>query len=98
LFRPRCDLDPLDREILEKASGGLSDWLKRDGVPVELDSDEALEAALRRELVGMIRSSGVSNPEALLDSLVADLSDRYTSEPQVPATEEKAPVPCQEEP
>jgi hypothetical protein len=73
LFRLRCDLDPLDREILEKASGGLRDWLKQDGVPVKLDSDEALEAALRRELVEMIRSSGVSNPEALLDILVADL-------------------------
>jgi len=88
----------LDREILEKASGGLRDWLKQDGTPVKLDSDKALEAALRRELVEMIRSSGVSNPEALPDIPVADLSDRYSSEPQVPATEEKAPVRCQEEP
>jgi hypothetical protein len=90
LFRLRCDLDPLDREILEKALGSLRDGLKQNGCPVELDSDEALEAALRRELIEMIRSSGVSNPEALLDILVADLSDRG-SEPQVQATERQAP-------
>jgi hypothetical protein len=82
----RRDLDPLDLEIVERAFHGVVDAVSTEG-PCDLDSDEALEAALRRELVGMIRSSGVSNPEALLNILVADLSDRCGSGPQAPATE-----------
>jgi len=37
--------------------------------PVELESDEELEIALRRELAEMVRASGVSDADVLLDML-----------------------------
>ncbi|HUW74746.1 MAG TPA: hypothetical protein VMW05_12120 [Methyloceanibacter sp.] len=92
----RRDFDPLDLEIVERAFHGVLDAVSTEA-PFDLYSDEALEAALRRELVEMVSSSGVSDPEALLHNLVADLSDKYSSGPQVPAAEGHAPVPCQEE-
>jgi hypothetical protein len=75
----RRDLGPLDLEIVERALNGVVDAVRTEA-PCDLESDEALEAALRRELVEMVRSSGVSDPEVLLDLLVADWSDRYTRE------------------
>jgi hypothetical protein len=92
----RRDLDPLDLEIVERAFHGVVDAVSTEA-PCGLDSDEALEAALRHALVEMVRSSGVSDPEALLDILVADFSDRYCSGPHVSATEGQAAVPCPEE-
>jgi hypothetical protein len=49
--------------------------VKENSALVDLDSDEALEAALRRELIEIARSQGVSDAEALRDILLAALSD-----------------------
>lgn len=76
--RFRRDLDPLDLEVVERAFEVVSDAIKIKA-PFDPDSDEALEAALRRELVEMVCSTGVSDPIALLDTLVADLSDRHST-------------------
>jgi len=40
---------------------------------VYADSDEELEAALRRELIEIARFNGVSDPETLRDILLASL-------------------------
>jgi hypothetical protein len=77
----RRDLDPLDLEVVERAFEVASDAIKTKAT-FDPDSDEALEAAMRRELVEMICSTGVSDPEALLDILFADFSDRDSSGPQ----------------
>jgi hypothetical protein len=72
LFALRPNLDPLDLEISERGA-----WIagkESDGI-VELDSDEELEAALRRELIEIARSVGVSDAETLRDVLLAALSD-----------------------
>ena len=81
LSRVKRDLDPLDLEIVERAFEAASAAIDTEAV-LDPDSDEELEAALRRELLEMIASTGVSDPVALLDSLLADLSDRYGSRPQ----------------
>jgi hypothetical protein len=77
----RRDLDPLDIEVVERAFEVASDAIKTKAT-FDPDSDEALEAAMRRELVEMICSTGVSDPEALLDIVLADFSDRDSSGPQ----------------
>ena len=69
-------LDPLDREILERAFDGALAMLKQDETPSGLEGDEALEASLRRELLEIARSHGVDDPEALRDMLLAALSQR----------------------
>ena len=81
LSRVKRDLDPLDLEVVERAFEVASDAIKTKA-PFDPDSDEALEAAMRRELVEMICSTGVSDPEALLDILLADLSDKDSRGPQ----------------
>jgi len=48
-------LDPLDLEIMERAMQGVSDAISAGSAPAELDSDEELELALRRELAEMVR-------------------------------------------
>ena len=70
--RKRRDLDPLDLELLERV------WVavKENDALVDLDSDEALEATLRRELVEIARSNGVSDAETLRDVLLAAMSDQ----------------------
>ena len=45
-----ASLDPLDRELFQKAFDAARSVLKAD----ELDSDEKLEAALRCELLTML--------------------------------------------
>lgn len=75
----RCDLDTLDLEIMESAFDGVSDAITDNTAPVELESDEELESALRRELMEIAYSNGVSDPEALRDILVADLPDSYST-------------------
>jgi len=72
----RRDLDPLDREILELALEGAWDTLKEKRAVVDLESDEALEAALRRELMEIAEFNGVSDPDTLRDMLVAELSGK----------------------
>ena len=61
------ELDPLDREIIEKA---LQAWFATRPFG---DSDEALEAELRYELVEIARSIGVSEVETLLDVLLSEI-------------------------
>jgi hypothetical protein len=72
------DLDPLDLEILERAFASTWEAVKQANTLNKLDSDQKLEAALRRELLELVRFSGVNDPEALRD-LIADLTDRWTS-------------------
>ena len=64
-------LDPLDLEILERALDGALAALKED--VADLDSDEALEATLRQELIEIARLNGVNDPETLRDVLLAAL-------------------------
>ena len=74
LFRSlRHKLDPLDREILEKAFDATWDAVKGNDLPVDFDSDEGLEAILRRELIEIACFNGVSDPETLRDILLTRL-------------------------
>jgi hypothetical protein len=72
LSKFRRDLDPLDLELLERA------WVavKENDSLVDLDSDEALEAILRLELIEIACSNGVSDAETLRDVLLAAMSDQ----------------------
>jgi hypothetical protein len=63
-------MDPLDREILERA---LEAVREAHGVNA-LDSDEGLEAALRAELAELARSHGIDEPEAVTKRILAGLS------------------------
>ena len=75
MFRSlRHKLDPLDQEILEKAFDATWDAVKLNNLPVDFDSDEALEASLRRELIEIACFNGVSDPETLRDILLTRLS------------------------
>ena len=62
-------LDPLDREILERALEGAIVMLS-DGKPHDLDRDDELEAELRRELIEIAQSSGITDAETLRDRLL----------------------------
>lgn len=75
LSRFRRELDPLDLEIIEMAFDGAWDAIEQKSASLELDSDKQLEAALRRELIEIAFSIGLSDPEALRDALVTDLAD-----------------------
>jgi hypothetical protein len=63
------DLDPLDLEIVERALQGVWEGIAAGLAPLDLESDEELERALRRELAETVRASGVTDAEALLDIL-----------------------------
>jgi hypothetical protein len=63
------DLDPLDLEIVERALQGLCEGIAASSAPLDLESDEELERALRRELAETVRASGVTDAESLLDLL-----------------------------
>jgi hypothetical protein len=58
-----ASLDPLDRELFQRAFDAARSVLKAD----ELDSDEKLEAALRCELLTIALLNGMSDPERFLD-------------------------------
>lgn len=74
MFRSlRHKLDPLDREILEKAFDATWDAVKGNDLSVDFDSDEGLEAILRRELIEIACFNGVSDPETLRDILLTRL-------------------------
>ena len=80
LFRSlRHKLDPLDREILEKAFDATWDAVKGNDLPVDFDSDEGLEAILRRELIEIACFNGVSDPEILRDILLNSSAAGQTS-------------------
>jgi hypothetical protein len=68
-------LDPLDREILERALEGAVVMLS-DGKPYDLDSDDELEAQLRRELTEIAQSSGITDAETLRDRLLNAWGER----------------------
>ena len=55
-----ASLDPLDRELFQRAFDAVRSVLKAD----ELDSDEKLEAALRCELLTIALLNGMSDPLA----------------------------------
>jgi hypothetical protein len=74
LFRSlRHKFDPLDREILERTFDAAFAAVKGDECPVDFDSDEGLEAILRRELIEIACITGVSDPETLKDRLLVRL-------------------------
>ena len=75
LSRFRRDLGPLDLDIVERAFDGVSDATTDDTTSAELESDEELETALRRELMEIAYSNGVSDHEARRYLNLADLSD-----------------------
>ena len=70
------DLDPLDLEVLERALESKPDAIKSPSDVAELESDEELELALRRELAEMVRSSGVSDADALLDLFIGGNTEK----------------------
>jgi hypothetical protein len=62
----RRDLDPLDNEFLERALESAGSAVKQNSSNINLDSDEQLEAELRRELIEIAHSYGASGAEILL--------------------------------
>jgi hypothetical protein len=79
LFRSlRHKLDPLDREILERTFDATLAAVKDDS-PVDVDSDESLEAMLRRELIEIACFTGMSDPETLTDLLLARMPQVKTA-------------------
>ena len=70
LKSPRQKLDPLDVEILERAFDAALAVVKEN----QFDSDEGLETILRRELIEIACFNGVSDPEALRNLVVTNLS------------------------
>jgi hypothetical protein len=76
LFKFRRVLDPLDIEILERAVEGAYLAVKENDSSTELENDEELEAALRRELIEIARFNGVSDAETMRDILLAAMSDK----------------------
>ncbi len=67
---PRDDLDPLDKEILERALQASLSVLKTSIQSVEDESDEALEQLLRVELLEIASLNGIRDPETLKDILL----------------------------
>ena len=64
-------LDPLDREILERAFDAT--WEAIKGGRFDTDNDEELEAEVRRKLIEIVRINGVTDPETLKDILLASM-------------------------
>jgi hypothetical protein len=58
---------------LERAFNATWDSIKSSGQHFDTESDEELEAALRRELIEIARLNGASNPESLKDILLASM-------------------------
>jgi hypothetical protein len=69
----RREFDPLDLEILERAFDATWAAVKENDPPIDFDSDEGLEAILRRELIEIACFNGVSDSETLRDILLARL-------------------------
>ena len=57
------ELDPLDREFLERAFDATWEAIKGSHQHFDADSDEALEAEVRRELVEIARLNGSRDVE-----------------------------------
>jgi hypothetical protein len=70
---PQQKLDPLDRELLERAFD--AELAAANGNPsIEFDSDEGLEVILRRELLEIACFNGVSDPETLRELVFTNLA------------------------
>jgi hypothetical protein len=65
--------DPLDLEIMERALKDAKPAVQNNVPRLDFDSDEELEAALRRELIEIVCSKAVGDPETLLDLVLARL-------------------------
>ena len=65
--------DPLDFEIMERALKDAKAAVQSNDPRLDFDNDEELEAALRHELIEIARSTAVSDPERLLDLVLAKL-------------------------
>jgi hypothetical protein len=74
----RHELDPLDLEILERAVDATWVAVKENHPHLDFDSDEGLEAVIRRELIKIACFNGVSDPETLRDILLANLPPNAT--------------------
>jgi len=70
---PSNELDPLDNEILERAFDATWDAIKGTGHHFDAESDEELEAALRRELIEIARLNGVNDSDTLKDIFFASM-------------------------
>ena len=66
-----ASLDPLDRELFQRAFDAACSAVKAD----ELDSDEKLEAALRCELLSIAVLNGMSDPERFINLVLARFSE-----------------------
>ena len=71
-------LDPLDLEVLEKALESKPDVIKSPSDVAELESDEELECALRRELSEMVCTKGASDPDTMLEIVLGGLGKNAT--------------------
>ena len=70
----RHNFDPLDLEVMERALESAWAVVKGNHVSTEeLDTDEQLEANLRRELIEIALINGVTDPETLPDILLSTL-------------------------
>ena len=82
MFRSlRHQFDPLDREILERAFNAAWSAVKGYDLPIDFDSEESLEALLRRELIEIAYFNGVSDPESLRDILLPRLPPARPTHP-----------------
>jgi hypothetical protein len=70
--------DPLDREILERSFDDALAAAKDRNLSSDFDSDDGLEAILRRELIEIACCEGVSDPEILGSAVM----DRTVSSPK----------------
>jgi hypothetical protein len=66
--------DPLDFETMERALKDAKAAVQNNDPRLDFESDEELEAALRCELIQIACSTAVSDPERLLDLVLARLS------------------------
>jgi hypothetical protein len=76
LSKLRRDIDPLDLELLERAFESAWAALRENNAFVDLEADEELEAALRRELIEIARFIGVSDAETMRDILLTTISNQ----------------------
>jgi hypothetical protein len=66
-----ASLDPLDRELFQRAIDAAYSGVKAD----ELDSDEKLETALRCELLSIALLNGMSDPERFINLVFTRFSE-----------------------
>jgi hypothetical protein len=70
------DLDPFDLELIERAFESAQVMVKDNPtLSHELDSDEELEATLRRELIEIALVHGITDAETLRDILISKRSE-----------------------